>query len=162
MNQAPFDIGDMHKRAVVETVRLILDRKGGDLISISPTASVYEAIAEMARAQVGALLVLVNHELVGIVSERDYARKVILQGRSSNSTRVEEIMTPSPITVEPDATVDECMRIITEQRIRHLPVVKDGDVKGIVSIGDLVKAIISAQSYTIERLHTYIATDYPS
>jgi CBS domain-containing protein len=112
----------------------------------------------MARSEVGALVVLSGRELVGIVSERDYARKVILQGRSSKDTLVQEVMTPSPVTVAPCDTVDECMRIVTERRIRHLPVVEAGELKGMVSIGDLVKTILSAQSYTIEQLHTYIAT----
>jgi CBS domain-containing protein len=116
----------------------------------------------MARKEVGALLVLSDRRLVGIVSERDYARKVILQGRSSKETLVEAIMTPSPITVTPAHTVDECMRIVTNKRIRHLPVMEEGELRGIVSIGDLVKAIISSQAYTIDRLHTYIGSEYPS
>jgi CBS domain-containing protein len=156
MRHSAFDIGDRSKRAVTDTVHSILETKGYGVISISPTATVFEAIAEMARFRVGALIVLSDLKLVGIVSERDYARKVILQGRSSKDTLIQEIMTPSPITVAPSDTVDECMRIVTEYRIRHLPVVEQGELKGMISIGDLVKAIISAQSYTIEQLHTYI------
>src|SRR5262249_39751397 len=149
------------KRAVVDTVSSVLDNKGHDVISITPDASVFEAIAEMAHREVGALVVLSDAELVGIISERDYARKVILQGKSSKETLVEEIMTPSPITVTLSNTVDDCLRIVTERRIRHLPVVDNGELKGMVSIGDLVKTIISSQSYTIEQLHIYIGTDYP-
>ena len=156
MKKLPFTLGDTRKRAVVETVRSILENKGHDVVSISPGATVYEAIAEMARREVGALLVLSNGKLVGIISERDYARKVILQGKSSKETFVEEIMTPSLITVTSSQTVDECMRIVTDRRIRHLPVVDNGELNGMVSIGDLVKTIISSQSYTIDQLHTYI------
>jgi CBS domain-containing protein len=157
MKKLPLTLGDGRKRAVVDTVRSILENKGHDVLSISPGATVYEAIAEMACGEVGALLVLSNGELFGIISERDYARKVILQGRSSKETLVQEIMTPSPITVTSSHTVDECMRIVTERRVRHLPVVDNGEVNGMVSIGDLVKTIISSQSYTIDQLYTYIA-----
>ncbi len=145
----------------METVRSILENKGSEIVSISPDATVYEAIAEMARREVGALLVLSDRELVGIVSERDYARKVILQGRSSKETSVHEIMTPSPITVTPAHTIDDCMRIVTDKHIRHLPVMDEGELRGLVSIGDLVKAIISSQAYTIDQLHAYIG-GYPS
>jgi CBS domain-containing protein len=162
MKDLAFSLGDSRKRAVADTVGSILENKGHDVVSISPTATVYDAIAEMARRQVGALVVLAGGRLVGIVSERDYARKVILQGRSSKETQVQQIMTPCPITVAPPDTVDECMRIVTEKRIRHLPVVDCGEVIGMISIGDLVKTIISTQSYTIEQLHTYIAADYPA
>jgi CBS domain-containing protein len=157
MKKLPLRLGDRRKRAVFETVRSILDNKGYEIVSIDPDATVYDAIAEMAGRRVGALLVLSDRELVGIVSERDYARKVILQGRSSKDTLVHQIMTPSPIAVTPAHTVDECMRIVTDRHIRHLPVVDEGEVKGMVSIGDLVKAIISSQAYTIDQLHTYIA-----
>jgi CBS domain-containing protein len=162
MKQLAFSLGDRRKRAVADTVCSILDNKGYDVVSISPMATVYEAIAEMARMEVGALVVLSGRNLVGIVSERDYARKVILRGKSSKDTVVGEIMTPSPVTVRLSDTVDECMRIVTEKRIRHLPVVDDDELKGMISIGDLVKTIISAQSYTIDQLHTYIGSDYPS
>ena len=162
MKKLRFRLGDWRKRAVVDTVGTILDSKGRDAVSICPGATVYEAIAEMARTEVGALLVLEGSELVGIVSERDYARKVILRGRSSRETLVREIMTPSPITVTLSHTVDECMRIMTHRCIRHLPVVDGGEVKGVVSIGDLVKTIISSQAYTIEQLRTYIRAGYPA
>ncbi len=157
MTELPLKLSSRRKRAVLDTVSSILEHKGGEIISISPDATVYEAIEEMARAGVGALMVLAGRELVGIVSERDYARKVILQGRSSKETLVREIMTPSPITVTTAHTVDQCMRIVTDRRIRHLPVVDEGELRGMVSIGDLVKAIISAQAYTIDQLHAYIA-----
>ncbi len=157
MTELPWKLSSRRKRAVLDTVSSILELKGHEIISISPGATVYEAIAEMARRGVGALMVLNGRELVGIVSERDYARKVILQGRSSKETLVREIMTPSPITVTPAHTVDQCMRIVTDRRIRHLPVVEEGELRGMVSIGDLVKAMISAQAYTIDQLHAYIA-----
>jgi CBS domain-containing protein len=162
MRASHFRLGDRRKRAVVDTVRSILDHKGYAVTTISPGQTVYEAISEMARIGVGALPVVAQGLLVGIVSERDYARKVILQGRSSKETLVREIMTESPFTVSPQHTVDECMRIVTERHIRHLPVLDGGELRGIVSIGDLVKAIISTQAFTIDQLHTYIATGYPS
>ncbi|HTS63706.1 MAG TPA: CBS domain-containing protein [Candidatus Acidoferrales bacterium] len=162
MRNLPFQLGDGRKRASIDTVRTILDNKGHDIVSISPGATVYDAIAEMARKEVGALLVLSGSELVGIISERDYARKVILKGKSSKETAVQEVMTPSPVTVTPSHTVDECMRIVTNKRIRHLPVVDGKELRGMVSIGDLVKTIISSQAYTIDQLHTYIWADYPS
>jgi CBS domain-containing protein len=158
MKRLPLRLSDRRKRAVLDTIHSILENKGGDIVSISPSATVYEAVAQMAERGIGALLVLSDRDLLGIVSERDYARKVVLQGRSSRETRVQEIMTPSPITVTPAHTVDECMRIMTDNRIRHLPVVYQGELKGIVSIGDLVKAIISSQAYTIDQLHSYIRT----
>ncbi len=162
MKKLALRVGNRRKRAVLDTVHSILEHKGRTILTISPTATVYEAIAEMARGEVGALLVVSSRELVGIVSERDYARKVILQGKSSKETTVQEIMTPSPVTVAPTDTVDECMRIVSENRIRHLPVVECGEPVGMISIGDLVRAIISSQAYTIDQLHTYIAADYPS
>ncbi len=156
MKNLPFTLGDARKRAAVDTVASILETKGSEVVSISPAATVYDALAEMAHNEVGALLVLSEGELVGIISERDYARKVILAGRSSKETLVRDIMTSSPVTVTPAHTVDDCLRIVTENRIRHLPVVEGGAVKGIVSIGDLVKALLSSQAYTIDQLHTYI------
>jgi CBS domain-containing protein len=162
MKALHFRLGDRRKRAVLDTVRTILEHKGYSVTTVSPHATVYEAIAEMAEIGVGALPVMENGKLVGIVSERDYARKVILQGRSSRETLVREIMTESPVTVSPSHSVDECMRIVTDRHIRHLPVMEAGELKGIVSIGDLVKAIISSQAFTIDQLHTYIGTGYPS
>jgi CBS domain-containing protein len=134
----------------------VLESKGSDLWYISPNATVYAAIAEMAHRGVGALPVVTRGRLVGIVSERDYARKVILQGRSSKDTLVKDIMTPSPATVTPETTVDVCLRMMTFKRVRHLPVLDQDKLVGIVSMGDLVESIISAQAYTIDQLHTYI------
>jgi CBS domain-containing protein len=147
---------------VAENVGSILFDKGGNIWSVGPDATVYDAIAMMMEKRVGALLVIAHGLLVGIVSERDYARKVILQGRSSKDTPVKEIMTRSVITVSAEHSVDECMRIMTEHRIRHLPVLEGSRLAGVVSIGDLVKVIISEQAHTIGQLHTYISNSYPS
>ena len=147
---------------MAEPIAGILGDKGGGIWAVSPDATVYDAIALMADKGVGALVVLEEGTLVGILSERDYARKVILQGRSSKDTHVEEIMAKPVITVGLEQSVDEAMRIMTERRIRHLPVVERGKLAGIVSIGDLVKAIISEQAQTIDHLHTYITQKYPA
>jgi len=145
-----------------DTIGSILRHKGHEVWSVEANATVYEAIALMAEKGVGAVLVVSEGGLVGIVSERDYARKVILQGRSSKATRVRKIMTSDLVTVAPDNTVDECMRIMTHHRIRHLPVLDHGKLVGVVSIGDLVKAIIADQAHTIDQLHTYIGSKYPA
>jgi CBS domain-containing protein len=134
----------------------LLDNKGRAVYSIAPGASVIDAIRSMADNHVGALLVMESQQLVGIVSERDYARKVILLGRSSATTAVREIMSSPVFTVAPDETVDDAMRLMTEQRIRHLPVVRGGKVIGVLSIGDLVKSVIEDQQHTIEDLRSYI------
>jgi CBS domain-containing protein len=138
------------------TVRHLLDRKGRGIFSIGPEDPVLEAIRLMAERHVGALLVMRGTELAGIVSERDYARKVILRGRSSADTPVSQIMTSPVTTVSVDHTVQECMELMTERRIRHLPVVEGERVLGVVSIGDLVKAVIEEQQHTIEQLESYI------
>jgi CBS domain-containing protein len=134
----------------------LLDSKGSVVHSIAPGASVIDAIRSMADNHIGALLVLEGQQLVGIVSERDYARKVILLGRSSNTTAVREIMTSPVHTLSPDSTVNDAMRLMTERRIRHLPVVLQGKVLGVVSIGDLVKSLLEEQQHTIEDLRSYI------
>jgi CBS domain-containing protein len=115
----------------------------------------------MAEHEIGALPVVAGRELVGIISERDYARKVILLGHSSQHITVQEIMTASPITITAEYTVQHCLRMMIQHRVRHLPVMEGGDLVGIISIGDLVNAVISAQAFTIDQLQTYIATDYP-
>lgn len=147
-----------------DAVSSVLRRKAGDrqVLSIGPDASVYEAIALMADNSIGALLVVSNGELVGIMSERDYARKVVLQSRSSKDTRVGDIMTSPVITVSPAHTVEECMRLMTDRRIRHLPVVEGTSIAGIVSIGDLVRSVITVQGETIQFLQQYINGQYQS
>jgi CBS domain-containing protein len=140
-----------------DTVASVLQHKGSEIWSVRPDASVYDAIALMAGKSVGAVLVVDRTELLGILSERDYARKVILQGRSSKDTKVAEIMTTPVISVTPRTTVHECMEIVTANRIRHLPVVDAGQVVGIVSIGDLVRKIVASHEETIHHLHEYIA-----
>lgn len=138
-------------------VKHLLAEKGDRVFAIGPDEPVLVAVRMMADRYVGALLVMDGDKLAGIVSERDYARKVILKGRSSAETPVRDIMTSQVITVGPDDTTDTCMRICTERHVRHLPVVDGNKVVGVLSIGDLVKAVISAQSQEIEQLQRYIA-----
>ena len=137
-------------------VRQLLDRKGRAIFSVEPEAPVLEAIRAMAAHHVGALLVMQAGKLAGIVSERDYARKVILMGRSSVDTPVRDIMSSPVLTVSPDDTVQKCMQLMTDRRVRHLPVIDGGAVVGMVSIGDLVKAVIAEQQQLIEQLESYI------
>ncbi len=134
----------------------VLNQKVTSLWSIEPTLTVYEAIEMMAAKGVGALPVMHEGRLMGMISERDYTRKVILKGKSSRSTPVSEIMTAEPIVASPSDSVVECMAIMTERRIRHLPVLQDGAIIGIISIGDLVKWIMSAQTATIDQLTKYM------
>jgi CBS domain-containing protein len=144
-----------------ESVKSLLAQKDQAVWSISPEATVYEAIERMSEKHVGALVVLSAGHLAGIITERDYARKVILKGRQSRETHVREIMSAPVLVVTPDRTIAECMQLVTSRRIRHLPVM-DGDcVIGMVSIGDLVNWIITAQEQTIRHLHNYIAGAYP-
>src|SRR5437870_4511880 len=138
------------------SVAQLLHAKGHAVWSIAPDSSVYDAITLMADKEVGALLVVEAQRLVGIVSERDYARKVILQGKSSRDTPVGEIMTDKVFYVRPEQTVEECMALMTAKRIRHLPVLADEQLMGVVSIGDLVKAVISEQEVRIQQLEQYI------
>ncbi|NID15741.1 CBS domain-containing protein [Luteibacter yeojuensis] len=140
----------------MQQVKHLLAAKGSAVYAVAPDAAVYEALEQMAEKNVGALAVIRGDQLVGIISERDYARKVILKDRTSRDTPVAEIMTDSVVTIAPDATVDECMRLCTDNRLRHLPVLDGGRVVGIVSIGDLVKATISEQKETISQLESYI------
>ncbi len=141
----------------MQTVNQLLQVKGSQIFSVTPTDSVLRAIEIMATRHVGALLVMQDGALLGIISERDYARKVILKNRSSHDTPVSDIMSSPAVSVTPDDTVHHCMQLMTDGRFRHLPVVKSGRVVGMLSIGDLVKAVIQEQSQHIEQLERYIA-----
>jgi CBS domain-containing protein len=140
----------------MKKVKELLSEKNGQVWSISPDATVLDAITMMAEKNVGALLVLQDGRLAGILSERDYARRVILAGRSSRNTSVSEIMSSRIVCVDPDKTVEECMAVMTDKRIRHLPVMEGRELLGVVSIGDLVKAVIAEQKFVIEQLENYI------
>lgn len=140
----------------MKTVSQILEGKGGDIAAVTPGSSVYDALQLMAEREVGAVLVLDDGRLAGILSERDYARKVVLLGKASRETPVRDIMTPRVVCVSLDHTVDQCMALMTDKRVRHLPVLVDDRVVGVVSIGDVVKATIAEQRYIIEQLEHYI------
>ena len=140
----------------MKTVRDILRVKGHEVCCVAPDATVYEAVQLMAEKEIGALMVMEGEQVVGLISERDYARKVILQGRASSTTRVKEIMITPVVYTHLEQPIEECMALMTEKRTRHLPVIEDGKLAGIISIGDLVKAIITDQKFIIEQLKRYI------
>ena len=146
----------------MKTVKEILQAKPQGLLSISPNATVLDALKMMADYEIGALVVLDGDRLSGIFSERDYARKVILQGKASKDTAVAEIMTHKVVCVRPEQSVEECMALMTDKRIRHLPVVEGSSIAGIVSIGDLVRSVITVQGETIQYLQQYITGQYQS
>jgi CBS domain-containing protein len=142
----------------MRTVRQLLEAKAPEVYSIGPDAPVLDAVRLMAEKHIGALLVMDGERLAGILSERDYARKVVLQGRSSRDTPVRDIMTSDVVTVGPNETSDRCMQVVTERRVRHLPVLEGECVVGVVSIGDLVKAVIEDQQLELDQLQRYIAS----
>ncbi len=142
------------------TIDAILGQKGGEIFSVSPNATVYEAIDLMASRNIGALLVVEHGALLGMMSERDYTRKVMLRGKRSRETQVREIMSSDLTVVTPREPVENCLRMMTEKRIRHLPVVEGETLRGIISIGDLVKWVIASQSATIAHLESYISGGY--
>jgi CBS domain-containing protein len=146
---------------VIGTISAVLKHKGAQVWSIATEATVYDAIREMAEKNIGALLVTEGGRLVGIVSERDYTRKIALHGRSSRETKVREIISSPLVHVNPRHTVQECMRLMTEHRVRHLPVLEGDQTVGLVSIGDLVNWIISAQSAALDQLQNYISGESP-
>jgi CBS domain-containing protein len=141
----------------MKTISQFLEQSKRPVYSVEPSATVREALEIMAQQNIGALLVLDDHSLVGIFSERDYARKVVLKGKSSNDAKVSEIMTSKVITINTKHTIDQCMQIMTDNHIRHLPIVNDQDVMGLISIGDVVREMMDHQKSMIERLQAYIA-----
>jgi CBS domain-containing protein len=146
----------MEEGGFMTTVRQLLDLKGTDVVSVPPEANVLDALKLMAQHEIGAVLVLEGARLIGIMSERDYARKVILKGKSSHDTQVREIMTERVVYARPEQTVPECMALMTSKRVRHLPVLAGGRLIGVLSIGDLVKETISEQEFIIRQLENYI------
>lgn len=143
------------------TARSILESKGSQVHSIAPGESVYAAVDKLNQCRVGALLVMQGSTLVGVISERDYARKIILEGQSSKETRVEQIMSAPVICIDPSMSLAQCLQLVTERRIRHLPVVEAGKVIGVISIGDLVRAVMLQQKQTLDQLNTLITDPYP-
>jgi len=140
----------------MKTARDLLREKGTQIYATSPDASVYDALQQMAEKNIGALIVFEGERLVGLISERDYARKIVLKNKFSRETAVTEIMSRDVVTVAPDKNLEECMEVITEHRVRHLPVVEDDRVLGIISIGDVVKGIIDHKEFIIEQMEYYI------
>ena len=157
----PLDLDANAAAKLAGTARSILEMKGNAVHSIEPSESVYAAVAKLSECKTGALFVMAGSKLVGVISERDYARKIILQGLSSKGTRVDEIMSSPVVYVEPSTPLAECMRLVTERHIRHLPVVDADRVVGVISIGDLVRTIVFQQEQTIEQLNTLITDPYP-
>jgi CBS domain-containing protein len=141
----------------MQTVRDILKAKGTDVWSVEPNATVFEALQRMAEKEVGALVVIQGTQIVGLMSERDYARKIILHGRASPTTLVKEIMTSPVMYIHLDQAIEECMSLMTEKRMRHLPVIENGKLVGLISIGDIVKSIITDQQFIIEQLVRYVS-----
>jgi len=139
----------------------LIQSKGGSVWTVSPETMVFDAIQMMSDKNIGALIVVEGGKMVGMMSERDYTRKIVLKGKSSKSTPVREILSEKVVSVTPETTVQECLRLMTQSRIRHLPVLKEEELQGIISIGDLVNWVIQAQSTTIQQLETYI-TGYPT
>ncbi len=141
----------------MKSIRRLLQEKGADVWAVSPQSSIFDGLKLMAEKNIGALLVLESNELIGIFSERDYARKVVLEGKSSREMTIGEIMTEKVACVRPDQSIQECMELMTEKHIRHLPVLENEELVGVISIGDVVKAVISEQEFIIEQLEGYIA-----
>lgn len=141
----------------MQTIKQLLETKGNDILTIDPNSTVYDAIKSMADHGIGSLLVMESDKLVGIITERDYSRNVILKGKSSKQTAVKDIMTSNVLCAKPDTSIKECMALMTEKRVRHLPVVDNSAVVGVISIGDLVKVIIDDQQFMIDQLEHYIS-----
>jgi CBS domain-containing protein len=146
----------------MHTVKELLREKGNQVWTIAPTATVYEALELMAAKNIGSLVVVDHGDVAGVFTERDYARKVILKGRSSKTTSVAELMTTDVLYVSPEDTIENCMALMTDKRLRHLPVMEDGQLAGVVSIGDIVKVIISEREFTIRELERYITGGHSS
>ena len=147
---------------LLDTVESVLSQKRGSIWTVAPESTVYEALAMMADREIGSLLVMSGGKLIGLISERDYARKIALMGRSSKETTVAEVMSTDPVSVTPRDTVSKCMELMTDRRRRHLPVIDGDRVIGVLSIGDLVNWIVKSHEKTIEQLHSYIAGAYPA
>lgn len=140
----------------MKTARQLLEEKGNAILAVTPETLVYDALVVMAEHRIGALLVIAEDHLAGVFSERDYAREVVLKGKTSRTTPVADVMSTTVITVTPDTSVEDCMALMSGKRIRHLPVIKDGKVQGVLSIGDLVKATIEYQQFLIKQMESYI------